>query len=85
MTTPAYPIPHPESGEDPRFNFGLILDVGKVLEDHGFPPVKGTDHVDLMMALYRFVYPSAERPVPQTPPAQLSMMQRCEIHAEAAS
>jgi len=82
MSARAYPIPHPESGEDPRFCFGLGYDIGKVLEAHGFPPVTGRDHVDLMMALFRFVYASEGRPVPQATEAQLSMMQRAEIHAD---
>lgn len=65
MSARAYPIPHPKSGSDPRFNHGLIFDIGQVLESHGFPPVKnGTDVVDLMMALFGFVYPSEGRPVP---------------------
>lgn len=65
MSARAYPIPHPEPGNDPRFTHGLTYDIGKVLEAHGFPPVKnGTDAVDLMMALFRFLYASEDRPVP---------------------
>lgn len=65
MSTPAYPLPRPESGDDPRFTFGLIHEVGKVLEAHGFPPVRnGSDHVDLMAALFGFVFASEARPVP---------------------
>jgi len=65
MTARAYPLPHPESGNDPRFTFGLIHDVAKVLETHGFPPVRnGSDHVDLMTALFGFVFASEARPVP---------------------
>lgn len=64
MSARAYPLPRPES-DDPRFNFGLIHDVGKVLESHGFPPVRnGSDHVDLMTALFGFVFESEARPVP---------------------
>ncbi|MEU2236117.1 hypothetical protein [Streptomyces vietnamensis] len=56
MTDRAYPIqPRPE--DDPRFNVGLTVDVIKVLEDHGYPPVKnGLDIVDLQQALYHFLY-----------------------------
>ncbi|MEY9909746.1 hypothetical protein ABIA35_005989 [Catenulispora sp. MAP12-49] len=65
MTARAYPLPRPESDGDPRFSFGLMYDVGKVLEAHGFPPVRnGSDHVDLMTALFGFVYASEARPVP---------------------
>lgn len=65
MTARAYPLPHPESGSDPRFSFGLMYDVGKVLESHGFPPVRnGSDLVDLMTALFGFVFTSEARPVP---------------------
>lgn len=63
MSTRAYPLPRPES-DDPRFSFGLFFDIGKVLQEHGFPKPSGVDHVDLMMALHRFVYASEERPVP---------------------
>jgi hypothetical protein len=34
MTSPS----EPEPAEDPRFNFGLMFDVHKVLEQHGFTP-----------------------------------------------
>lgn len=64
MTARAYPLPRPESDDDPRFSFGLFFDIGKVLQEHGFPKPSGVDHVDLMMALHRFVYASKERPVP---------------------
>lgn len=65
MSARAYPLPRPESGDDPRFTFGLMYDVGKVLEAHGFPPVRnGSDHVDLMQALFGFVFASEARPVP---------------------
>ena len=51
----AYPLP--PAGEDPRFTFGLSVDVAKVLEQHGYPPVTaGRDLVDLQQALYRFLY-----------------------------
>jgi hypothetical protein len=51
-----YPMPLPASGDDPNFNFGLIYDVGKVLEAHGFPPVTGRDHVYLSITLMAFMY-----------------------------
>jgi hypothetical protein len=65
MTARTYPLPRPESGNDPRFTFGLMYDVAKVLEAHGFPPVtNGSDHVDLMTAIFGFVFASEARPVP---------------------
>jgi hypothetical protein len=55
-----YPLPQP--ADDPRFTFGLIYDVGKVLAAHGYPPVSsGGDHVRLQQALFGFIY-AAERP-----------------------
>ncbi len=64
MSARAYPLPQSDD-DDPRFCFGLMHDVGKVLESYGFPPVaNGTDHVDLMAALFRFVYATDGRPAP---------------------
>lgn len=57
-----YPLPRPE--EDKRFTFGLTMEVGKLLERHGYPPVtNGDDFVRLQRALFDFVYeaPSAAR------------------------
>lgn len=56
MTERAYPI-QPRPDDDPRFTIGLTADVIKVLEEHGYPPVKnGLDILDLQQALYRFLY-----------------------------
>lgn len=56
MTDRSYPI-SPRPDDDPRFTIGLTVDVIKVLEEHGYPPVKnGLDIVDLQQALYRFLY-----------------------------
>lgn len=55
----AYPI-RPKPDNDERFTFGLTYDVGKVLAEHGFPPVTGDDHVRLSLTLYRFLYGGAE-------------------------
>jgi methyl coenzyme M reductase alpha subunit len=58
----AYPI-RPQPEDDSRFTFGLTADVIKVLESHGYPPVKnGLDIVALQQALYRFLYVGEERP-----------------------
>lgn len=51
----AYPLP-PDEG-DPRFSIGLLLDVVKVLERHGYPAVRaGLDLVDLQQTLHSFIY-----------------------------
>ncbi|MEV4423999.1 hypothetical protein AB0K23_01220 [Streptomyces sp. NPDC049602] len=60
MTERAYPI-SPRPDDDPRFTFGLTIDVAKVLEDHGYPPVKaGLDIVNLRQALFGFLYAKEE-------------------------
>ena len=52
-----YPLPRPESGDDPRFTFGLTVDVAEVLAAHGYPTIEnGQDLVALKMALFRFLY-----------------------------
>lgn len=52
-----YPISiPPEKQEDPRFTFGLFLDVAEVLERHGYPQVTPRDHVELSVCLFRFIY-----------------------------
>lgn len=60
MTERSFPI-RPLPDEDPRFAFGLVLDVAEVLERHGYPPiVNGLDHLDLQQALFRFLYGDTE-------------------------
>lgn len=56
MSARAYPLPQPKSGQDPRFTFGLALDIAKRIEAAGYPPVSGTDFVELQLALFRFLY-----------------------------
>jgi hypothetical protein len=51
----AYPIDQPAS--DPRFTFGLALDVATVLAEHGYPELtSGLDIVALEQALFAFLY-----------------------------
>lgn len=64
MTTPApdrvYPVPPADGDTDHRFSFGLLIDVARVLQNHGYPPIsKGRDLVELQLALFRFLYGSA--------------------------
>ena len=56
----AYPLPAADG--DPRFTFGLVIDVAEVLEQHGYPsPQSGRDLVELQQALYRFLYVGSDR------------------------
>lgn len=62
VPTPAhdrtYPIPAPV--DDPRFTFGLTIDVARVLAEHGYPPITaGGDLVALQQSLFGFLYQSA--------------------------
>ena len=60
MSDAKYPLPRP--ADDPKFTFGLIRDVAKVLADHGYPPIdSGGDHVRLQQTLFGFLY-SEDRP-----------------------
>lgn len=61
MNERSYPIrPQPEN--DPRFTFGLTLDVAQVLQAHGYPPVTTSDDlVELRQALFRFLYVGPDR------------------------
>ncbi|WP_432047095.1 hypothetical protein [Streptomyces asiaticus] len=54
---PAYPV-EPESGDDDsRFTNGLLFDVAKVIESHGYPKLaSGRDLLELRISLYRFLY-----------------------------
>lgn len=53
-----YPLPRPAEGaDDDRFTLGLALDVGEVLERHGFPALtESADVLELQLALFRFLY-----------------------------
>ncbi|PRX45344.1 hypothetical protein B0I33_1095 [Prauserella shujinwangii] len=63
MSERAFPLPLPESGQDPRFTFGLLADVIEVLRRHGYPTgrMRALDYVELQQALFRFLY---EAPAP---------------------
>jgi hypothetical protein len=41
---------------DPRFTFGLVLDVARVLERHGYPKLNGGRFIELQQALFAFLY-----------------------------
>jgi hypothetical protein len=59
LQQPVYPLPTP-AGDDPRFTYGLLFDVAKVLQRNGFPQPAGADWAHLMTALGRFLYQSKE-------------------------
>jgi hypothetical protein len=60
-SAPAYPVPAPEGGDDPRFCFGLTYDIAKILAQYGYPPVlHGRDFFRLQQALFRFIYRQEE-------------------------
>lgn len=53
---PVYPIARPAEN-DPRFNFGLLIDIRGVLAARGFPMIhSGDDMVRLQEALFVFIY-----------------------------
>lgn len=49
-----YPLKPP--ADDPRFTFGLMHDVAKLIEARGYPKLEPDDLVDLQQALFRFIY-----------------------------
>jgi len=58
----AFPV-QVTSDDDPRFTFGLVVEVAEVLARRGFPDAtvgSGADFVALRQALFRFLY-SSER------------------------
>lgn len=56
----AFPIA-PRPVEDRRFTLGLVIDVARVLADHGYPEVtSGPDLVALQQTLFRFIYVGEE-------------------------
>lgn len=58
-----YPIARPPEGEtDGRFTHGLIIDVGRVLEKHGYPEIAGRDVARLLGAPFRFIYEEKQQP-----------------------
>ena len=69
---PAYPLPRPTHGDDPRFSLGLALDIAAVLTRHGYPaPSAGEDLIRLQQALFSLIY---QQPDPRcsstaTPPS----------------
>ncbi len=64
MSQPSnYPLPRTD--EDPRFNFGLMLDLEKVLVEHGYPSMEsGDDHIRLRLAMFRLLYAEADATTP---------------------
>ncbi|WP_326597866.1 hypothetical protein [Streptomyces sp. NBC_01803] len=62
QTERAYPVRPLEGDDDSRFTVGLLFDVCRVIERHGYPSVaRGADLVELQLALFRFLYGPSER------------------------
>ena len=60
-TQPTRNFPMPRPAEDPRFTFGLVIDVSLALTERGYPQPTGKDLVELQQALFQFLYgPAAE-------------------------
>jgi len=58
-----YPIARPPEGDtDARFTYGLILEVGRLIEKHGYPELSGSDFARLQEALFRFIYEEKQQP-----------------------
>jgi hypothetical protein len=51
MTDHTKPIP-----SDERFTFGLVLDVAQVIERHGYPPIGGSQALELQAHLFHFLH-----------------------------
>jgi hypothetical protein len=51
-TTPTTAHPTPDQRPESRFTFGLILDVAKVLEAHGYERFDGQQFVELQQHLF---------------------------------
>ncbi|ADP78359.1 hypothetical protein [Pseudofrankia inefficax] len=88
MTGRAYPLPRPD--DDPRFTFGLMLDVAAVLARRGYPTLtSGADLVELQQALFGFLYAAAPDDGQQhvegpAVPAAPVVVERCECGALVA-
>jgi hypothetical protein len=52
---PVYPVDLED--DESRFTHGLLYDVAKVIESHGYPKLAaGRDLLELQMSLYAFLY-----------------------------
>ncbi|GAA3856782.1 hypothetical protein [Streptomyces sedi] len=52
-----YPVAPLDGDNDRRFTVGLLFDMARVVEAHGYPPLtRGGDLVELQLALFRFLY-----------------------------
>jgi hypothetical protein len=72
------PVGADHYAEDPRFTFGLLIDVAEVLVVHGYPQLTGTDLVDLGQALFRYLY---AEPTRQSSPGSTRQRQLDQPHA----
>jgi hypothetical protein len=57
VSEPAYPIPRPDGGNDPRFCLGLAIDVLAVLATYRYPLVAcSADFTHWQQALFNAIY-----------------------------
>jgi hypothetical protein len=82
MTARNYPLPQP-AGDDPRFTFGLVLDVAAVLVRHGYPVIDGVDFVGLRSGLYRFLYAAQVSERDRQLAAEIAERVTADIEADA--
>lgn len=50
----------PDQGPEQRFTFGLVLDVAKVLEGHGYGRFDGPQFVELQQHLFHLLHCGAD-------------------------
>jgi hypothetical protein len=41
---------------DPRFTFGLVVDVSRVIEGHGYPEFNGGQLIELQLHLFHLLH-----------------------------
>ncbi|WP_181785454.1 hypothetical protein [Streptomyces phytophilus] len=55
--TPPRVYPLTRTEEDERFSSGLLGDIARIMEIHGYPPIeRGPDRVRLVLFVYSFAY-----------------------------
>lgn len=65
-SAPGRVLPLPDTdAESARFTFGLLHDVAKVLEAHGYPALTGLDVVQLGQALFGLLYAPGQAIAPR--------------------
>jgi hypothetical protein len=84
-TAPARVLPLPQTdAEGERFTFGLLYDIAKVLEEHGYPHLTGRDFTELMVTMWRLLYGSVDQTAPpaDVPAPELAVDESCEQYQD---